>query len=48
MRYSKESKFRIDVKGYGFCHLLENLVINTIKNYWILNKHRNRWCKNCL
>ena len=36
MRYSTEPRFRKYVKGYGFCHLQENLVINMVKNQWIL------------
>ena len=32
MRYSTEPKFRKYVKGYAFCHLQENLVINVVKN----------------
>ena len=38
MRYSTEPKFRKYVKGYGFCHLQENLVINMVKNSWIVQK----------
>ena len=33
MRYSTEPRFRKYVKGYGFCHLQVNLVINMVKNY---------------
>ena len=32
MRYSTEPKFRKYLKGYVFCHLLENLEINMVKN----------------
>ena len=32
MRYSTEPRFRKYVKGYVFCHLQENLVINMVKN----------------
>ena len=31
MGYSTERRFRKYVKGYGFCHLLKNLVINMVK-----------------
>ena len=32
MRYSLEPTYRRYVKGYGFCHLQENLEINMVKN----------------
>ena len=32
MRYPTESKYRKHVKGYGFCHSQENLLINMVKN----------------
>ena len=32
MRYSTEPKYRKCLKGYGFCHSQENLVINMVKN----------------
>ena len=31
MRNSTQPKFRKYVKGYAFCHLQENLVINMVK-----------------
>ena len=33
MRYSTGPRFRKYVKGYAFCLLLENLVINMVKKY---------------
>ena len=32
MGYSTQPKLRKYFKGYGFCHLQENLVVNIVKN----------------
>ena len=32
MRYSTEPRFLKCVKGHGFCHWQENVVINMVKN----------------
>ena len=38
MRYSLEPKYKKYVQGYGFLSFEENLEINMVKNYWILQQ----------
>ena len=48
MRYSTEPKYRKYVKGYGFLHSQEYLVINMVKKInGYCNKNKNRCCKSC-
>ena len=38
MRYSTEPRFRKYVKGYSFLSFAKKLVINMVKNQWILQQ----------
>ena len=38
MRYSTEPQYSKYFECMAFCHLQENLVINKVKNIWILQQ----------
>ena len=38
MRYSTKPNLENVLKDTAFCHLQENLVINMVKNLWILEQ----------